>query len=226
MEELNNLQNDKYISKIQLELDKKKEDKIKLDNEKQADKIRNREIKAQKQILEQEKINIKNEEKIEKEKEKLEEDDEFNSQIIGRTRRELYNSISKYKELFKLELQHFKIKKNASVEELQSYISEMQVIIETTSIDSFLMDSLYTALGLIEPITKNTQKFNIIGLSDILKSNKQFNSLAKQMLLKYGCYSNVGPEYQVLLIIISSVYVIVNKNNNRESINNYLNEKI
>ena len=148
MEELNNLQNDKYISKIQLELDRKKEDKLKLENEKQADKIRNREIKAQKQILEQEKINIKNEEKLEKEKEKLEdEDDEFNSQIMGRSRRELYNSISKYKELFKEELKNFKIKKTASVEELQSYISEMQVIIETTSIDSFLMDSLYTGLA-------------------------------------------------------------------------------
>ena len=71
------------------------------------------------------------------------------------------------------------------------------------------------------------KKQNLIrGLSDILKTNKQFNSLTKQMLLKYGCYSNVGPEYQVILIIISSVYVIVNKNNNRDSINNYLNEKI
>ena len=225
MEELDNLQNDKYVSRIQLELDQKKQDKLKLDNEKQADKIRNREIKAQKQILEQDKINIKQEQKIEKEKEKLEEDDEFNSQILGRTKRELYNSIGKYKELFKEELKNFKIKKNASVEELQSYISEMQVIIETTSIDSFLMDSLYTGLSLIEPITQKT-KFDIRGLSDILKSNKQFNSLTKQMLLKYGCYSNVGPEYQVLLIIISSVYVIVNKNNNRENINNYLNEKI
>ena len=225
MEELDNLQNDKYVSRIQLELDKKKQDKLKLDNERQADKIRNREIKAQKQILEQEKINIKNEEKLEKDKEKLEEDDEFNSQIMGRTKRELYNSIGKYKELFKEELKNFKIKKNASAEELQSYISEMQVIIETTSIDSFLMDSLYTGLALIEPITQHT-KINIRGLSDILKSNKQFNSLTKQMLLKYGCYSNVGIEYQVLLIIISSVYITVNKNNNRESINNYLNEKI
>ena len=225
MQELDNLQNDKYISKIQLELDKKKEDKIKLDNEKKIDKIQNREIKAQKQILEKERIEKKQEEKLEKDKEELDENDEFNSQIMGRTKRELYNSIGKYKELFKEELKNFKIKKNASVEELQSYISEMQVIIETTSIDSFLMDSLYTGLSLIEPITQKT-KFDIRGLSDILKTNKQFNSLTKQMLLKYGCYSNVGPEYQVILIIISSVYVIVNKNNNRDSINNYLNEKI
>ena len=196
-----------------------------MDNEKKTDKIKNREIKAQKQILEQEKINLKEEEKIEKEKEKEENDDEFNSQIMGRTKRELYNSIGKYKELFREELKNFKIKKNASVEELQSYISEMQVIIETTSIDSFLMDSLYTGLALIEPISQKT-KFDIRGLSNILKTNIQFNSLTKQMLLKYGCYSNVSVEYQVLLIIISSLYVTVNKNNNRDNINNYLNEKI
>ena len=117
MQELDNLQNDKYISKIQLELDKKKEDKIKLDNEKKIDKIQNREIKAQKQILEKERIEKKQEEKLEKDKEELDENDEFNSQIMGRTKRELYNSIGKYKELFKEELKNFKIKKNASVEE-------------------------------------------------------------------------------------------------------------
>ena len=139
----------------------------------------------------------------------MEDDDEFNSQISGRTKRELYNSISKNKELFKEELQNFKIKKNASTDELQSYISEMQCIIETSSIDSFLMDSLYTSLALVEPMTEKLSKFNIRGLSDILKSNKQFNSLCKQMLLKYGCYSNVSAEYQVILIIISSVYVVV-----------------
>ena len=48
----------------------------------------------------------------------------------------------------------------------------------------------------------------------------------KQMLLKYGCYSNVGPEYQIILIIVSSVYIVINKNNNKSKINSYLDEKI
>ena len=47
-----------------------------------------------------------------------------------------------------------------------------------------------------------------------------------QMLLKYGCYSNVSPEYQILLIIISSVYIEVNKNNDKINIDNYSNQKI
>ena len=88
------------------------------------------------------------------------------------------------------------------------------------------MDSVYSSLNLIEPLTAKTKNCNITGLSNLLKSNKQFNSLTKQMLLKYGCYSNVAPEYQILLIIVSSVYITVNKNNNRSSIESYLNEKI
>ena len=88
------------------------------------------------------------------------------------------------------------------------------------------MDSIYTVMNnIIESMTLKT-KFNIRGLIDLLKSNKQFNSLTKQIFLKYGCYSNVGPEYQCLLIIVSSVYIKVNKNNNRSSIESYLNEKI
>ena len=127
--------------------------------------------------------------------------------------------------MFPTELKTFKIKKGSNVEELQAYILEIQIIIETNTIDSFLMDSVYSSLNLIEPLTVKT-KFNIRGLSDLLKSNKQFNSLTKQIFLKYGCYSNVGPEYQCLLIIVSSVYITVNKNNNRNSIESYLNEKI
>ena len=80
-------------------------------------------------------------------------------------------------------------------------------------------------MNLIEPMTVKT-KFNIRGLTDLLKSNKQFNILSKQIFLKYGFYSNVGVEYQCLLIIISSLYITVNKNNNRSSIESYLNEKI
>ena len=87
------------------------------------------------------------------------------------------------------------------------------------------MDSIYTAMSFIEPITSKTKILNITGLSNILKSNKQFNSLFKQMMLKYGCYNNVSIEFQTL-IIISSIYITINKNSNRQNIENYLNEKI
>ena len=88
------------------------------------------------------------------------------------------------------------------------------------------MDSLYTAMSYIEPITSKT-KFNVSGLTLILKSNKDFNCLCKQMMLKYGCVSSsISIEYQTLLIIISSVYITIIKNSNSQSIEKYLDEKI
>ena len=219
--QLENLQNDKYISKSNLEKQEKINKKQQLDDEKKIEKEQNKAFKAQNRAIQQEKIDKKQQEK--KEKEEQNEDDE--TQFLGKDRRQLLNRISQYRELFPSELKTFKIKKGSSVEELQAYILEIQIIIETNTIDSFLMDSVYSSLNLIEPLTVKT-KFNIRGLSDLLKSNKQFNSLTKQMLLKYGCYSNVAPEYQILLMIVSSVYITINKNNNRSSIESYLNEKI
>ena len=221
--QLENLQNDKYISKSNLEKQEKINKKKNEDDEKKNEKEKNKAFKAQNRAIQQEKIDAKQQEKKEKEQEQEQTDEE--AQFIGRDRRQLLNRISQYRELFPSELKTFKIKKGSSVEELQAYILEIQIIIETNTIDSFLMDSVYSSLNLIEPMTAKT-KFNIRGLSDLLKSNKQFNSLTKQMLLKYGCYSNVAPEYQILLMIVSSVYITINKNNNRSSIESYLNEKI
>ena len=218
---LKNLQNDKYISKSNLEKEEKINKKKQLDDEKKIEKEQNKAFKAQNRAIQQEKIDAKQQEK--KEKEEQNEDDE--TQFLGKDRRQLLNRISQYRELFPSELKTFKIKKNSSIEELQAYIIEIQCVIETSSIDTFMMDSIYTVMNLIEPITAKT-KFNVRGLTDLLKCNKQFNSLTKQIFLKYGCYSNVGPEYQCLLIIVSSVYITVNKNNNRSSIESYLNEKI
>ena len=220
--QLENLQNDKYISKSNLEKQEKINKKQQLDDEKKIEKEQNKTFKAQNREIQQEKLDAKKQEK-KKEEEQQTEDDE--SQFLGKDRRQLLNRISQYKELFSEELKMFKIKKNSSIEELKAYIIEIQCVIETSSIDTFLMDSIYTVMNLIEPMTAKT-KFNMRGLTGLLKSNKQFNSLTKQIFLKYGCYSNVGPEYQCLLIIVSSVYVTVNKNNNRSSIESYLNEKI
>ena len=219
---LENLQNDKYISKINLEKEQKNNKKQQLDEEKKNEKEQNKAFKAQNRAIQQEKIDAKQQEKKQKEQEQTEDDE---SQFLGKDRRQLLNRISQYKELFSEELKTFKIKKGSSVEDLKAYIIEIQCIIETSSIDTFLMDSVYSSLNLIEPLTDKT-KYNLTGLTILLKNNKQFNSLTKQMLLKYGCYSNVAPEYQILLIIVSSVYITVNKNNNRSSIESYLNEKI
>ena len=65
------------------------------------------------------------------------------------------------------------MKKNCSVEELNNYLIKIQCIIETTCVYSFIMDSIYTSLNFIEPLSKKT-KYDISGLCILLKTNKQF----------------------------------------------------
>ena len=221
-DQLDSLQNNNYISKIEMEKQLKMELKEKDDIEKKNEKLINKSIKNEKRIMHQEKIN-----KQKKIDEEINEDqDEEEEQFQGKNRRELNNTILKYQELFPSELQKFKIKKNSSAEELKQYILEIQCIIETSCTDSFITDSIYTAMSYIEPITSKT-KYNISGLTLILKSNKEFNKLCKQLMLKYGCFSSsISIEYQTLLIIISSVYITITTNSNRKSIEKYLDEKI
>ena len=45
-------------------------------------------------------------------------------------------------------------------------------------------------------------------------------------MLKYNCYNQSSIEFQLLLIIISSIYLVTNKNKNKDKVNKYLDEKI
>ena len=68
------------------------------------------------------------------------------SVIIGKEKRILLNKVQSYKELFKEELKGFKIKKNCSTEELKEYIAEMDCIIETGTVETFMSDSIYSCI--------------------------------------------------------------------------------
>jgi hypothetical protein len=143
-----------------------------------------------------------------------------------RQKRILLNKVQSYKELFKEELKGFKIKKNCSTEELKEYIAEMDCIIETGTVETFMSDSIYSCIKIIEGVSATTKKYDVSGLSMLLQNNKQFNSLLKQLFLKYQVFSNVPPEYQLVLIVSTSAYICRNKNLNKESLNAFFNEPI
>ena len=138
----------------------------------------------------------------------------------------LLNKAQSYKELFKEELKGFKIKKNCSTEELKDYIAEMDCIIETGTVETFLSDSIYNCIKIIEGVSANTKRYNNSGLSLLLQNNKQFNTLLKQLFLKYKVFSNVPPEYQIVLIVSTSAFICRNKNLNKEVLTSYFDEPI
>jgi hypothetical protein len=146
--------------------------------------------------------------------------------ILGRDKLVMMKKVKQYKSLFPDELSKFKIKRNPSVEDLEASLAEMEVIVETGGIDGFLMDSVVQCIKLVEGVTANTKNYDIRGCADLLKNNKQFHSLCKQLFIKYNVFSAVPCEYQLILLVSTTAYMCTQKNKNKDQLNGYLDAKI
>lgn len=146
--------------------------------------------------------------------------------VLGKDRRLLLNKIQQYKNLFPEELKDFKIKKTPTVQELQEYLDEIDCILSTSNADTFITDSILSAIKIIEGASAYTKNYNITGLADMLKVNKQFHRLSKQIYLKYGIFEQAPPEFQLLVIIVTTAYICKNKNSGKAEIEKYLNEPV
>jgi hypothetical protein len=223
---LEELQNNIYVEKTELtekEIKRAEKDEIKTNKlialEKQRDFKRN---------LREQKLELKEfSKKLKKNYDKnidVEDNDEV-TEILGRDKIILLKKIKQYKSLFPNELGKFKIKKNPKNEDLQEALDEMAVLVEVNNVDGFLMDSILQSLKMIEGVSSLT-KYDVRGMADLLKNNKEFHNLCKQLFIKYNIFSNVPPEYQILLIISTTAFICVNKNKNKSSINAYLDETV
>jgi hypothetical protein len=178
--------------------------------------------KSFKETLKQKTKHIKIQEKVNSVYESSDLFDDNGSEIIGRDRRVIINKLNQYKNLFPKELCSFKVKKNASTQELQMYLDEMATIVETSSYDNFLTDSILQAIKLVENGSKYT-RHDITGCAEMLKANPQFNSLMKQLFVKYNVFHKIPCEFQLLLLVTTTAYICSNKNKNKANIENYLN---
>ena len=146
--------------------------------------------------------------------------------ILGRDKLVMMKKVKQYKSLFPDELSKFKIKRNPSVEDLEHALAEMETIVETGGIDGFLMDSVVQCIKLIEGVCANTKNYDIRGCADLLKNNKQFHSLCKQLFIKYNVFSAVPCEYQLILLVSTTAYMCTQKNKNKDQLNGYLDAKV
>jgi len=178
------------------------------------------------QIKEQAKAHKKHEMKEKKVNNIMESSDLFDetgTEIIGRDRRVIINKLNQYRSLFPKELSKFKVKKGASIEELQAYLQEMSTIVECSSYDNFLSDSILQTIKLVEGGTAAT-RYDISGCADMLKANPQFNNLLKQLYVKYNVFTKIPPEIQMVLLVSTTSYICINKNKNKGLLNEYLNQ--
>jgi hypothetical protein len=143
---------------------------------------------------------------------------------VGPDRIRLLIRINKYKELFPEETKHFQIKKNASKEELEEGIKELEILSESGGVDAFFNDMILECIKGAEQLSTYSSNYNISGLSVLLKTNKKFNTLCKQLQLKYNLFVNVPIEIQLILIVSTTSVLCMNKNKNKNEINSYLDE--
>ena len=147
------------------------------------------------------------------------------SEILGRDKRILLTKIRQYKSLFPDTFKTFKIKANANVQELQTYLDEMDSIVECDSVEQFLLDSILQCIKLVEGVSSYT-KYDIQGLADLLKANKQFHQLSKQLFIKYKVFNAVPPEMQMLMLVSTTAYIVNCKNKRKGALNDYLNQPV
>ena len=163
--------------------------------------------------------NIKPKNNIQKHRKQNDDDEDIFSKkgtpIQGEIKLHLLSKITQYKQLFPKELKSFKIKKNCDEIELQDYLTEIEVIISINSVDKFITDSILQSIKMGEGLSSFT-KYDISGLSEILKSNEHFHSLAKQLYIKYGCFSKMPVESQMAMLILTSAYVCVQSNKQKK----------
>jgi hypothetical protein len=146
------------------------------------------------------------------------------TQIMGVEKRALIHKIKSYKLLFKEELSKFKLKKGASIKDLEEALIEINVIINTNLVDQFVEQSVIQGVVVVENISSKTKNWNLTGLSKVLMQNPQFIKLLRQCYLKYGAsFINVPCEYQLIGIVISSAFLIRQSNIEKSRINDYLN---
>ena len=166
----------------------------------------------------------RNEKKEPKPKQLKEKNNDGSSELLGYEVRGLLDKVNKYKALFPEKLKDFKLKNKLTSEYLKSVLTEFEAIIETDNVDNFITEGFILCLKQVEGITSNYKRYNITGMSDMLKQNPQFHKVMKQLYLKYNVFSSVPPEHQLLMIIFTTSYVAIEKNKRKEEINNYLNE--
>ena len=193
-----------------------------------------------KQQLKEEKKDEKKQEKIYKEQKKNYDDsikysDELNfhdkeiysdkpTEILGQNKRVLMAKILQYKTVFPDELKGFKIKKDPTDSELEQYLLEAEIIVNTSSVENMITDLILNVIKMMEYASSYTKK-DLTGMAELLKEDKQFLQLTKLLYCKYSVFSKIPVEAQLILCIASKGVICIKKNDIKKKLENKFEQK-
>ena len=140
------------------------------------------------------------------------------TEILGKDRRILMAKICMYKDMFKVELKHtkFRIKKGATLQDLEGILDEMQTIVSINGMEAFTLDIILGSLKLVEGVSTMTQNFDISGLADALKENPEFCKLVKLLFIKYQSFAQTPPEYRLIFIVMVNAVICTRMNKSKK----------
>ena len=71
-------------------------------------------------------------------------------------------------------------------------------------------------MQVVENMSMRFKDYDLSGLTDSLKNNKEFLDLMRLLSVKYHVFSNVPPEIQISIIVISTSYLVIMNNRNQK----------
>jgi hypothetical protein len=220
------LNNENFVFESDVKKTKSEKEQIKLERERlKLDVARKKE--EERSIKELQKINNKKPTKATAKK-SGDEDELFSStptELLGLDKRQLLAKLNQYKALFPKQLKTFKIKKNPTMEDLQNAIAECDAIVQTDSVEGFMTDSILQCITMIEGVSART-RYNVSGMAEMLRDNKQFHELCKVLYIKHQVFGNVPPEYQMMMLVATTAMIAKSKNDKKSSLDAILSKQI
>ena len=111
-------------------------------------------------------------------------------------------------------IRHFLIR--STTEDLDKYIEEVDAILATSKLDSFMTEAVHYIINVVEKMSLMTKDYDLSGLSDSLRNNREFQDLIRLLSIKYNTFQNVSPEIQLAIIVASTSYITIMTNRQKK----------
>ncbi len=154
----------------------------------------------------------------------VDDDPQTETQLKGVALLQAEQKVAQLQLMFKDELKGFRVKPGPQpLEYVEKVAREMETIVSLGQVDSFIMDSVYQILTMVEGLSARTARANVTGLCELLKSNKEFEKLCKICFIKYRVFAKVPPETQLLFIVSTTAWIAKQRNDGKRQIAEVLN---
>ena len=140
-------------------------------------------------------------------------------ELLGKEKRVLLAKLQMYKSMFKAELKavKFRVKKEATVEELRAILVELEAIVSINGAEAFCLDVIYGSIQMIEGVSSRTENYDVSGLVECLKANEQLSRLCRFLFIKYYTFSAIPPELQMVFIVMVSAVSCARVNQSKKA---------